>query len=101
MRQPVSEVPPEQTLASLVRNEATRMLAEAQLLPDPALVALGWERRFITDATRAPEVIQLYRQLGFEVRLEPVPPEQPAGPCEACQLVMLLQFRTVYTRRAV
>jgi hypothetical protein len=76
------------------------MLSEAHLVPDPALVAEGWVRRFITDATRAPEVVELYRQLGFEVRLEPLPPERSADQCEACQLVALLQFQTVYTRGA-
>lgn len=96
----MSELPNEQALASLVRNEATRVLSEAQLVADPGLAGQGWERRFITDATRTQEVVQLYRQLGYEVRVEPVLPEQFAEQCDACQLVTLLQFQTIYTRRA-
>ncbi len=66
---------------------------------DPALAAQGWERRFVTDATRAEEVVDLYHRLGFEVRLEPVLPTQLPGGCDDCQLMLLLQFKTVYTRR--
>lgn len=95
----MTEHPQEKALASLVRSEATRVLSEAQLAPDPELLAQGWERRFIADTNRTPEVVQLYRQLGFEVRLEQVPPARFAEECEACQLATLLQFRTVYTRR--
>jgi hypothetical protein len=75
------------------------MLSDEQLAPDPALVAAGWQRRFVTDMTRTLEVVSLYRELGFEVRLEPVPQEQFGKDCDACQLVSLLRFRTVYTRR--
>ena len=86
-------------LVSLVRSEATRLLSDEQLAPDRALVAEGWERRFVTDVTRADEVVSLYRELGYEVRLEPVPREQFGRDCDACQLATLLRFRTIYTRR--
>jgi len=36
-------------LSHLVHQEAQRLLSEAQLSPDPARVADGWERRFIAD----------------------------------------------------
>ena len=88
-----------QPLVSLVHSEATRILSEEQLAPDPALVAEGWERRFVTDMTRSDEVVTLYRELGYEVRLEPVPREQFGKDCDACQLATMLRFRTVYTRR--
>lgn len=75
------------------------MLSEAQLRPDPKRIAHGWERRFITDAHRAEEVMELYRQLGYEVRADPVQPEELDDECEDCQLVTLLQFKTIYTRK--
>jgi hypothetical protein len=37
------------SLGPIVEQEARRMLSEAQLAPDPARVADGWERRFIAD----------------------------------------------------
>lgn len=78
---------------------ARRFLSDAHLKPDPALVAEGWERRFIADRQRAEEVMELYRQLGYEVRAEPVRPNELEGECEQCQLVAALQFTTIYTRK--
>lgn len=67
--------------------------------PDPALLAEGWERRFIADGHRSAEVVELYRQLGYEVRLEPIRAAEIPEGCSGCQLVFLLQFKTVYTRK--
>lgn len=41
----------------------------------------------------------LYSQLGFEVRAEPVAPDQLEDGCEGCHVVALLQFKTIYTRK--
>ena len=86
-------------LAMLVEQEARRMLSEAALEGDPALLAEGWERRFMTDAERATEAVELYEELGYEVRTEAVRSEDVANDCEDCQLLMLLEFQTIYTRR--
>jgi hypothetical protein len=59
----------------------------------------GWERRFIADKRRADEVIQLYRELGYEVRSELVAPEDLRDECEDCRLVSLLKFQVIYTRK--
>ena len=85
-------------LSRLVRQEARRVLSEAQLAPDPARVAEGWERRFVADGDRCEEAMRLYAQLGFEVCADPIRPEELAGECEQCQLVILRQFKTIYTR---
>ena len=58
------------------------MLNEAQLLPDPVLTAQGWERRFVADGARAKEAIDLYQQLGFEVRAEPVGSAELGDDCD-------------------
>jgi hypothetical protein len=84
--------------ASLEREDQRR-LSEAQLEPDPALVAEGWERRFIADPFRAKEALELYAQLGYEVRAEPVRPVELGGDCEDCRVVTLFQFKTIYTRK--
>lgn len=86
-------------LSRLVEEEARRVLSETQLEADPVLVAEGWERRFVTDARRAEEVTELYEDLGYEVRAEPVRPEELENECEDCQLILLMQFKTIYTRR--
>ncbi len=66
---------------------------------DPELLADGWERRFVTGGPRAEEVAQLYRQLGYEVRLEPVQSSEIPDGCDDCQIAFVFQFKTVYTRR--
>jgi hypothetical protein len=86
-------------LSRLVEAEAQRAFSEAQLAGDPALLAAGWERRFIADRRRAEEALELYRGLGFEVRAEPVGPELLGDDCSDCQLVVQRWFVMIYTRR--
>jgi hypothetical protein len=86
-------------LSVVVEHEARRVLSESQLAPDPALVAEGWERRFIADARQAQEATELYTQLGYEVRAVPVRSEEMGDDCGDCQVLILLQFKTIYTRK--
>ncbi len=86
-------------LGHVVEQEAQRILSEAELTADPALVAEGWERRFVADGRRAAEAMELYEQLGYEVRGEPVRAEEMLDDCEDCQLLILMQFKTIYTRK--
>lgn len=75
-----------------------RFFSDAQLQADPALVAEGWERRFTAGAQRVQEVTELYSQLGYEVRAEPMPSER-AKDCEDCHSLIISKFKTIYTRR--
>ena len=75
------------------------MLSDAQVESDPARIADGWERRFIADGPRCAEMVRLYEELGYDVVADPIQPRQIRGECEDCQLVLLLQFRLIYTRR--
>jgi hypothetical protein len=94
-----SLLPAVERLTGIVRQEAHRVLSDAQLAPDPARLAAGWERRFVADGERAAEAIRLYEELGFEVAADPLTPEDLTGDCSDCRLLMLMQFRTIYTRR--
>lgn len=67
--------------------------------PDPELLAAGWERRFTAAGARVAEAVALYRQLGFEVLEQPVQPVELPDDCTECQIVSLLRFTTIYTRR--
>jgi hypothetical protein len=64
------------------------------------LQAEGWTRRFTALGRRLNEAAELYRQLGYEVRLEPVDlnEEETTGAegCKDCFVTM--QARTIYTR---
>lgn len=86
-------------LKALLGHAAERQLSQEQLEPDPALVAEGWERRFTADAQRAEEAIELYAQLGYEVRAESVRPAELKDECEGCRTVVVFQFKTIYTRK--
>lgn len=86
-------------LSAVVESEARRMFTDAQLAPDPARVAQGWERRFIADAARAREAMELYEQLGYEVSADPVEAREVSDDCSDCWLVSNLRFVTIYTRR--
>ena len=66
--------------------------------PDPQLSAEGWERRFIADAQRAQDAIEMYAEMGHEVRLEPVNATGLSEACSGC-LEAFAQFRVVYTRK--
>lgn len=84
-------------LSGVVEGEARRVLTERQIAGDPALIAEGWERRFITDRRRVAEVTELYQSLGKEVRVEPVEENAVGEDCGDCQLLRL-RFCMVYTR---
>jgi hypothetical protein len=88
-----------ESLGHLVEQEARRLLSAEQLQGDPARIADGWERRFIADAQRAQEAMDLYSQLGYEVCADSVSPEEVGEDCGDCQLLAALQFKIIYTRR--
>lgn len=79
-------------------RDAGRTLSESQLAADPDLVAAGWELRFIADSHRMPEALDLYKQIGFEVRAEPLPGTDDPDECSSCQDAVR-QFHAIYTRR--
>lgn len=87
------------SLGPLVEHEARRVLSERVLEGDPRRLAEGWERRFMADGRRAEEAIALYEELGYEVCADPVRREDLGDDCDDCQLVALLKFVTIYTRR--
>jgi hypothetical protein len=72
---------------------------EFTAVTDSGLAAQGWERRFVADAQRAAEVLELYHQLGFEVRAEPLNSMEISPECEDCIIATQLKYRTIYTRK--
>jgi hypothetical protein len=68
------------------------------LPPNPNLLAEGWERRFIADARMARDAVEMYRELGYEVRLEPVTADELKDECSGCK-ALIQQFKVVYTKK--
>jgi hypothetical protein len=86
-------------IEEVLGKSADRFLSKEQLQADPALVAEGWERRFTADVQRTEEAVTLYRQLGYEVRAEPVRAAEAGHDCEDCSSLMVDEFKTIYTRK--
>ena len=57
----------------------------------------GWEKRFTIDEPRLSEMAEQYRELEFEVLLEPV--GTSSEDCTSCLPVMSDRYKTIYTRR--
>lgn len=85
-------------LAAVVRQEALRDEAHGRVRPDPARLAAGWTHRFVIETGRVADFARLYEASGFEVAVDPVPPELLDDDCLDCRLVAALQFVSVYTR---
>jgi hypothetical protein len=66
--------------------------------PVPDFAHEGWERRFVTAPDRLFEQVALYNSLGYEVRLEPVAPEELRDECSGC-LAALTLYHVLYTRK--
>ena len=60
----------------------------------------GWTRRFIALGRRLNEALELYRELGFEILLEPADlVEENIAGAEGCELCIVTTLaRTIYTR---
>jgi hypothetical protein len=71
------------------------------------LVKAGWERRFVTSEPRLSEMVDMYKEIGFEVHLEPLPSKEELddGGCEesgctACFDLDRERYRIIFTRAA-
>jgi hypothetical protein len=68
------------------------MTREAELL------AQGWQRQASYDEPRLSELVELYREIGWEVHLEPFHPEDEQG-CVGCLEQFPDRYKTIYTRK--
>lgn len=63
-----------------------------------ALAGEGWEKRATYNEPRLSEVVEMYRELGYEVYLKPFDPDEETG-CSECMKVSPGKYTTVYTRK--
>jgi len=56
----------------------------------------GWEKRFTADEPRLSEAVEQYKEIGFEVLLEPV--DTSSEECTRCMTVLSDRCKTIYTR---
>ena len=74
-----------------------RVNKESQMSKEEELKTQGWEKRFTMDEPRLSEMADQYRELGFEVLLEPV--DLSSEECITCMTASPDRYRTIYTRR--
>lgn len=66
---------------------------------DAELKKQGWIRRFVTDEPRLSEAVELYKSLGYEVRLEPAVFDETSEECKKCLLYQDCdKYKTIYIR---
>jgi len=72
------------------------------------LLNSGWERRFIASEPRLSEMVEMYREIGFEVHLEPLPSKEEADAqgcedsgCTVCFDVDSDRYKIIFTRKAL
>jgi len=58
----------------------------------------GWTRQATYDEPRLSEMVEVYEELGFEVRLEPFEPDGQAE-CAVCMAQHPERYKTIYTRK--
>ncbi len=62
------------------------------------LIREGWEKQSTNDEPRLSELAELYRELDFEVHLEPFHPEETQE-CTECMKVSPDKYKTIYIRK--
>lgn len=68
------------------------------------LIEEGWTRRFVAKEPRLSEAVELYRSMGYELHLEPLPPvdcnsaDEESEECRACFKGFEEQYKIIYTR---
>ena len=73
------------------------MVQEHKSSRDALLSAQGWTRRFSAGPPRLEEAVEGYRELGFEVLLEPVDTSRGSG-CTVCIIEHPDDVKVIYTR---
>ncbi len=58
----------------------------------------GWSRRGIYDDPRLTEILKMYEELGFTVKLEPLRPELEPG-CKDCFKLNPDKYKVLYTKK--
>ncbi len=58
----------------------------------------GWEKQASYDEPRLSELVGMYEEIGFEVKLEPFSPDEESG-CKECMKADSHRYQTIYTKK--
>jgi hypothetical protein len=59
----------------------------------------GWKKMFAAKEPRLSEAVELYKSLGFDVRLEPIRPENVDSDCTECFEKDSEGYKMIYTSK--
>jgi len=64
------------------------------------LVKQDWVKHTTYDEPRLSEITEMYQEMGLEVRIEPLNPDENGEPgCSECMKVQSDRYETLYTRK--
>ena len=72
-------------------------MADAGVTTEEHLIAGGWTKQFNTDEPRLSEAVEMYEQMGLEVRLEPVMLDPDSEACQVCFEQDCHRYQTIWT----
>ncbi len=58
----------------------------------------GWDQRGIYDEPKLSEIAEMYKELGFEIKIEPIKPELVKG-CSECMKSSPCNYKVLYTKK--
>jgi len=70
------------------------------MTPEEKLISEGWEKQTTYDDPRVAEMVDMYKEIGLEVHLEPFNAANEVG-CTGCMELLPDQFKTIYTRKKI
>ena len=70
----------------------------SKITPEEELASAGWEKQATYDDPRLSEMVDMYKEIGFDVHLEPFDAGNEEG-CTDCMALNPDQFKTIYTRK--
>jgi hypothetical protein len=73
-------------------------MADTGVTAEQQLIAQGWTRQFNTDEPRLSEAVEMYEEMGLEVRLEPVVVDPGSETCQMCYEQDCHRYQTIWTR---
>jgi hypothetical protein len=70
------------------------------MTPAEKLISEGWQKQATYDEPRLSEMVDMYKEIGLDVHLEPFNADNEEG-CTDCMALIPDQFKTIYTRKKV
>ena len=62
------------------------------------LISQGWEKQSTNDEPRLSELVETYKEIGFEIHLEPFNPDEEPG-CTECMKISPDIYKTIYIKK--